>query len=77
MLVDEVTRRHLELIISSDGARAGSLLSVLDETLTPIGARTLSNWIIYPLLDLEAIRARTTRSKSCSSCDLGGEAPTR
>jgi DNA mismatch repair protein MutS len=37
MLVDEVSRRHLELVVSSDGARRGSLLSVLDETLTAGG----------------------------------------
>src|SRR5208282_5265951 len=34
MLVDETTRRHLELVASTDGARKGSLLSILDETLT-------------------------------------------
>ena len=55
MLVDEVSRRHLELVISSDGTRRGSLLSVLDQTLTPVGARALQNWIVYPLLDLDAI----------------------
>ena len=38
MLVDETTRRHLELIASTDGARKGSLLSILDETL-PRSAR--------------------------------------
>ena len=52
MLVDEVSRRHLELVASSDGTRTGSLLSILDETLTPVGARALANWIVYPLLDL-------------------------
>ena len=41
MVVDETTRRHLELIASTDGARKGSLLSILDETLTAVGARTL------------------------------------
>ena len=72
MLVDETSRRHLELISSSDGNRPGSLLSVLDETLTPIGARTLSNWIVYPLMDLEAIRARHDAVEELFDSDLSG-----
>jgi DNA mismatch repair protein MutS len=72
MLVDETTRRHLELISSSDGTRAGSLLSVLDESLTPVGARTLSNWIVYPLMDLETIRARQDAVEELFESDLSG-----
>ena len=73
MLVDEVSRRHLELVISSDGSRRGSLLSVLDETLTPIGARALQNWTVYPLLDLDAICARHDAVEELFETDLGGE----
>ncbi|MGA9725114.1 MAG: DNA mismatch repair protein MutS [Candidatus Binatus sp.] len=72
MLVDETTRRHLELIASTDGARKGSLLSILDETLTAVGARTLSNWIIYPLLALDAIQARHDALEELFDADLGG-----
>jgi DNA mismatch repair protein MutS len=72
MLVDEVSRRHLELVLSSDGARKGSLLSVLDETLTAVGARTLANWTLYPLLDLEAIGARHDAVEELFEMDLGG-----
>jgi DNA mismatch repair protein MutS len=72
MLVDEVSRRHLELIGSSDGTRTGSLLAVLDETQTPIGARTLSNWIVYPLLDLAAIGERHDAIEELFDADLGG-----
>ncbi len=72
MLVDEVSRRHLELIASSDGTRAGSLLAILDETLTPVGARALANWIVYPLLDLGAIRARHDAVEELFESDLGG-----
>ncbi len=72
MLVDEVSRRHLELVVSSDGTRAGSLLSILDETLTPIGARTLANWIVYPLMELRAIRARHDAVEELFDADLGG-----
>jgi DNA mismatch repair protein MutS len=73
MLVDEVSRRHLELTISSDGTRRGSLLSVLDETLTPVGARALQSWIVYPLLDLDAICARHDAVEELFETDLGGE----
>jgi DNA mismatch repair protein MutS len=72
MLVDETSRQHLELVCSSDGTRQGSLLSVLDETLTAIGARTLANWIVYPLMDLEAIRARHDAVEEIFDSDLSG-----
>ena len=74
MLVDEVSRRHLELVVSSDGTRRGSLLSVLDETLTPVGARALQKWIVYPLLGLDAICARHDAVEELFETDLGGEA---
>ena len=74
MLVDETTRRHLELIASTDGGRKGSLLSILDETLTAVGARTLCNWIIYPLLSLDAIRARHDAVEELFDADLGRHA---
>ena len=54
-------------------ARAGSLLSVLDETLTPVGARALQNWIVYPLLDLDAICARHDAVEELFETDLGGD----
>jgi DNA mismatch repair protein MutS len=73
MLVDEVSRTHLELIASSDGTRPGSLLSILDQTLTPVGARSLASWILYPLLDLGAIRARLDAVEELFETDLGGE----
>jgi DNA mismatch repair protein MutS len=74
MLVDETTRRHLELVASSDSARNGSLLSILDETLTAVGARTLANWIVYPLLSLDEIGARHDAVEELFGADLGGAA---
>ncbi|HEY6420208.1 MAG TPA: DNA mismatch repair protein MutS, partial [Candidatus Binataceae bacterium] len=73
MLVDETSRRHLELVTSSDGARKGSLLSILDETITATGARTLANWIVYPLLGRDAITARQDAVEELFDADLGGE----
>jgi DNA mismatch repair protein MutS len=72
MLVDDTTRRHLELVASTDGGRRGSLLAVLDETLTAVGARTLANWIVYPLLSMEDIRGRHDAVEELYETDLGG-----
>jgi DNA mismatch repair protein MutS len=72
MMVDETSRRHLELVVSSDGTRNGTLLAVLDETATPVGARTLANWIVYPLLDRSAIAARHDAVEEFFDADLSG-----
>jgi DNA mismatch repair protein MutS len=59
LYLDEVTRRSLELTRTlRDGARIGSLLSVLDRTMTPMGARLLHDWILTPLAERAAITAR-------------------
>jgi DNA mismatch repair protein MutS len=59
LLLDEFTRRSLELICTlRDGARDGSLLSALDRTVTNMGARLLKEWLIAPLADRSAIEAR-------------------
>ncbi len=74
MMVDETSRRHLELIVSSDGEKKGTLLSVLDESATPIGARTISQWVVYPLLDRARIAARHDAVEEFLVADLGGDA---
>ena len=52
MPLDEMTRRNLELIESLRGGEAsGTLLTVLDRTLTPMGARLLRLWILTPLTE--------------------------
>jgi len=60
MPLDEMTRRNLELVESLRGGEdtAGTLLSVLDRTQTPMGARLLRQWILAPLTDVAAITAR-------------------
>ncbi len=59
LLLDEVTRRALELNRTMrDGAREGSLLSVIDRTVTPMGARLLAEWLSAPLADRRSIEAR-------------------
>jgi DNA mismatch repair protein MutS len=58
LVLDETTRINLELISNYQGDRKGSLLAVIDRTLTPMGARRLRQCLLYPLLDEQAIRNR-------------------
>ncbi len=59
MILDEATKRNLELTRTVlGGQKKGSLLGLLDETVTSMGGRRLRNWVSYPLLDLGQIRAR-------------------
>jgi len=58
LALDETTRRNLELLTTSRGERRGSLLWVLDQTATPMGARLLRQWLLAPSTDLTTIGAR-------------------
>lgn len=57
VLLDSATQANLELV-ESRGARDASLLSVLDRTITPMGARKLRAWILQPLRDLTELQRR-------------------
>src|SRR5437773_787628 len=46
--LDAATRRNLELLQTLGGERRGSLLWVLDQTATPMGARRLREWLLPP-----------------------------
>ena len=57
MWLDRFTIRNLELVYSPhEGAQ--TLLDVLDDTRTPMGARLLRRWLLLPLKDLQAIEQR-------------------
>ncbi|HEU4793945.1 MAG TPA: DNA mismatch repair protein MutS [Nitrolancea sp.] len=58
MSLDAQTRRNLELTESSRGESRYSLVAVLDQTRTPMGARLLRRWVGQPLLDLDELRDR-------------------
>ena len=59
LVLDEVTRRSLELTRTMrENTRDGSLLSVIDRTVTPMGARLLHDSVLAPLNDRAAIEAR-------------------
>ncbi|MDD6890163.1 MAG: DNA mismatch repair protein MutS [Bacteroidales bacterium] len=55
--LDRFTVRNLELLhsIGDDGK---SLLDVIDRTVSPMGARLLRRWLLFPLKDVDAINAR-------------------
>ena len=58
MTLDAATRRNLELTETLRGESKGSLLGVLDHTVTPMGKRSLRAWVSQPLLDIHKIRRR-------------------
>ena len=59
MTIDRISQRNLELVepIFSDG-KGNTLLSVLDKTITPMGARLLREWILRPLRSKPMIEER-------------------
>ncbi len=58
MFLDASTQRNLELVRNLKGGTEGSLLTVLDETLTPMGGRFLRNAVLRPLVDIGEIKNR-------------------
>ena len=61
LAIDAGTRRNLELVETlADGSRRGTLLSVLDETRTAMGARAMREWILRPLTARERIQDRAS-----------------
>ncbi len=60
MQLDEVTRRNLELLRSIRyGNKFGSLISILDQTKTPMGSRKLHEWLLNPLISISDIYQRS------------------
>ncbi len=57
--IDDTSCRNLELLSNiQTGTRTGTLIGVMDQTVTPMGARLLKSWIRYPVLCAETITAR-------------------
>ncbi len=57
VLLDSATQANLELV-ESRGTRDASLLSVLDRSITPMGARRLRAWVLQPLRNLTELQRR-------------------
>ena len=58
MEIDAATRRNLELMRTLGGEVEGSLLNIIDKTVTGAGARALSLWLSQPLTDPTNIAKR-------------------
>jgi DNA mismatch repair protein MutS len=73
MTLDAATRRNLELTQTIRGGKvSGSLLGVLDATVTPMGGRLLHRWLNQPLLNVVALNRRLDAVES-----LHGRGPLR
>ena len=58
LAMDEATRSSLEILVTQQGARAGSLIASVDRCATAAGARQLAEDLSAPLTDADAIEAR-------------------
>jgi DNA mismatch repair protein MutS len=59
LLVDELSCRNLELIKNiRTGSGQGTLLGIMDKTVTAMGGRQIKRWIKYPLMDILKIQSR-------------------
>jgi DNA mismatch repair protein MutS len=58
LILDPATRRNLELVTNLRGTSENTLVSVLDQTATPMGARLLRRWLHRPLRDTAVLSAR-------------------
>lgn len=59
LILDPTARKNLEITANlADGRKYGSLLWVLEKTVTSMGARTLRRWLEQPLMDINDINTR-------------------
>jgi DNA mismatch repair protein MutS len=59
LVLDHAAERNLEIFEGpATGGREATLINVLDRTRTPMGARRLRSWLLYPLRDAKAIAMR-------------------
>lgn len=59
LLVDDLSCRNLELVKNiRTGSGQGTLLGIMDRTVTAMGGRLLKRWVRYPLLDISEILSR-------------------
>jgi len=66
MTLDPISQRNLELTESMhDGSRKNTLLAILDQTRTPMGARLMRHWVKQPLLCIDTIRDRQDAVAAC------------
>ncbi len=71
MVLDSYTQRNLEILTTlRENKKQGSLLGVLDKTVTAMGGRLLKRWISQPLVDIKEIVKRQDRLETLFTDDL-------
>lgn len=71
MVLDQFTRRNLELSETiRHGKTQGSLLGILDRTLTAMGKRLLRKWLNQPLLEIDRLNARLDAVEALVGSDI-------
>lgn len=71
MVLDQFTRRNLELVETIRQRKThGSLLGILDRSVTAMGARLLRTWINQPLLEIKRLNARLDAVEALASTDM-------
>jgi DNA mismatch repair protein MutS len=65
LAMDEATRRNLELVANAENSgREGTLVSILDSALTPMGSRLVREWVLAPPADRAEILSRQAQVSS-------------
>lgn len=75
IIIDEASRRNLELDVNLSGKQEFTLLRVLDRTATPMGARLLRRWIHRPLRNIQQIQLRQQCIQSIINDNLHQDLP--
>ncbi len=70
LILDTVTVRNLELVESLAGNNGRSLLNVIDETVTGMGARLLRSWMLRPPIKRGEVEARHTAVENLTSSHI-------
>ena len=69
MVLDGMSVRNLELVVNNtSGGAEGTLLRRIDTCNTAMGKRTLRHWVLSPLLQPSAIKARQEAVKQLMNC---------
>ena len=73
VVMDEHTRRNLEIDVRLDGETSGTLFAVFNRTATPMGARRLRAWLNAPARDCAVVRSRQAAVEAILERRMAGE----
>ena len=58
IILDQATRKNLEISFNLNGGRAHTLVAIYDKTMTPMGSRLLQRWLHRPIRDHHSLQQR-------------------